>query len=227
MIDQNPRGGTRISKGETVLITVSTGIAQVDVPQVTGKTVTDAIQILKDAGLDVQTRGVYADKPVDQVLKQDPDAGASVDKGSTVTLKVSKGVQLVPVPDVLQQTQSSAEAEIQQAGLKANAVAVASDQPAGLVLTQNPDAGTSLQKGSTVEIQVSQGPQTVGVPNVIGEDKATATSDLEAAGFQVTVAEQPTLNPSNDGIVLDQDPLGDSQVDPGSTVTITVGKLPF
>ena len=61
------------------------------------------------------------------------------------------------------------------------------------------------------------------VPDVVGEDQATATSDLEAAGFTVTAVDSQTSDPGQDGLVVDQDPSGGSTAS-GSDVTIYVGR---
>jgi len=228
VIEQNPDAGTRISKGETVKVVVSTGVAKVKVPKVAGLAVEEAIQTLNDRGLKAQTNEVFSSR-VDAgvVISQDPRPGEQVTKGTTVTLRVSKGIETVAVPDVLQQTQESAVAELQQAGLKANVVTVQSDQPAGLVVSQSPDPGVTVNVGETVEIDVSQGPPpTTTVPGVIGEDEATATSDLKNAGLAVTVQDVPTLNPDEDGLVVDQDPAEGAEVDPGASVTIFVARFP-
>lgn len=226
VIDQNPNAGSRIARGETVTLTVSSGVEQVEVPKVTGKSDVEAVGALEAAGFDVKRREVFSDKAeAGIVLTQEPKAGASVDMGSVVTLKISKGLETVEVPDVLQQTQDSAVGELEQNGLKANAVVVSSDEPAGLVIAQSPQPGESIAKGSTVDLQISEGPQTVGVPNVISLDADSAIATLEEQGFVVNVADETVFSPDNDNIVLDQDPAPDSQVDPGTTVTIVVGRF--
>ena len=63
------------------------------------------------------------------------------------------------------------------------------------------------------------------VPNVVGEDQSTAMQDLSAAGFQVQVVDQNTSDQSQDGLVVRQDPAGGVKAEPGSTVTIWVGRF--
>jgi serine/threonine-protein kinase len=229
VIQQSPEAGTRISKGEEVTILVSTGVERVQVPKVSGLPVDEAIQRLNDAGLKANVNEVFSDKvEAGVVISQDPKPGETLAKGETVTLRVSRGIETVTVPDVLQQSQESAEAELADAGLEANVVVVESDQPAGLVISQSPDPGVTVNKGSTVEIGVSQGPPpTASVPGVVGLDEASATQTLSDAGFEVVTEEVPTLNPDEDGLVIDQDPIEGSDVDPGSTVTIFVARFPI
>ncbi len=228
VIDQDPAAGTKIAKGETVTITVSAGVEQVEVPKVSGKDVTEAIQILNAAGLEAQTREQFSERPPGTVVGQNPKAGTRVDKSSAVVLRVSKGVQTTTVPDVLFQSQESAVAELEAAGLTANVVEVESSEAAGLVVAQSPDPGADVDTGAAVEIDVSLGPPpVVQTPSVIGLDEETARATLEQAGFTVEVVESPTLDPNNDGLVSEQDPAAGSEVDPGVTVTIVVEKLPF
>ena len=76
---------------------------------------------------------------------------------------------------------------------------------------------------SAVTLSVSRGPSTTAVPSVEGIDREAAVSALEDSGFQVRVEEEPVDDASFDNIVLAQDPAGESQATPGSTVTIVVG----
>ena len=62
------------------------------------------------------------------------------------------------------------------------------------------------------------------VPNVVGEDEATARSDLEAAGFSVDSVDSPTSDAGQDGLVVDQDPSGGTRAAGSSHVTIYVGR---
>ena len=92
VIAQDPAGGSRIDRGETVTITVSTGREQVDVPSVTGVSVADAVGILRRAGLNtVQRERVVTDESQSGiVIEQRPPAGVEVDKGSGVIIVVGR-----------------------------------------------------------------------------------------------------------------------------------------
>jgi serine/threonine-protein kinase len=229
VIEQRPGAGTRIARGETVTIVVSTGVPQVTVPKVSGLPVEDAIQTLNGAGLRANVKEVFSEKyEPGIVMFQDPKPNTEADKGSTVTLTVSKGVEQVEVPNVIGFDQASAEATLTDAGLVPNAVVVESGEPAGTVVGQSPNGGL-VPKGTEVEIDVSAGPppppETVAVPGVTGLTQEEATQILSDAGFQVEPVDQPTLNPLEDGLVLSQDPLAGDEVDPGTTVTILVGRF--
>jgi beta-lactam-binding protein with PASTA domain/tRNA A-37 threonylcarbamoyl transferase component Bud32 len=226
VIDQSPEGGTRIQKGDQVTIIVSTGVPKTTVPDVVGMDYADAVNALNQANLQPRKREVFSKKPKGQVVAQNPPSGEVVDEGTTVVLRVSKGTQTATVPDVLDQTESSARSELQAAGFEVQAVHAPSDStPEGFVSAQSPDPGTEASKGSTVTITVSTGPSSTTVPNVVGEQKEAAQDDLKNAGFKVKVETVPVTDPTQDNVVQDQSPDGGSQAQSGSTVTIFVGKF--
>jgi serine/threonine protein kinase/beta-lactam-binding protein with PASTA domain len=226
VIEQSPREGTQVSKGSTVTITVSTGPRQVEVPRLVGSTYEEAVDALTELGLEPGRVEVFSQKPIGEVTGQDPPAGEIVDEGSQVEVRVSKGVRQVGVPDVLGQSESSATAELEAAGFEVSTTEAPSDSvPEGLVSAQSPSAGTEVAKGSTVTITISTGPELVDVPDVIGEDIATARAMIRDAGLRPSTVFQDVDDPAQDGEVLDQDPSGTSQASPGSTVTILVGRF--
>jgi beta-lactam-binding protein with PASTA domain/predicted Ser/Thr protein kinase len=224
--DQDPEAGTEISDGGQVTLFVSTGPRKTTVPDVVGLKYDDAVKLLRDAGLDWSRRDVFSDRRSGRVVGQDPQSGEEVVEGTTVLLRVSKGAKEVTVPNVLDQTEASARAELENAGFDVQASTAPSDEtPEGLVISQTPAPGEKAAKGSTVQIVLSTGPDTVTVPNVEGQEENSAKEELEDAGFEVQVEEQPTDDPLQDGIVISQNPEPQTQAQPGSTVTITVGKF--
>jgi eukaryotic-like serine/threonine-protein kinase len=223
---QEPGDGAEVAPGSEVTIFVSTGPRQTVVPNVVGMDYDEAVRTLRDAGLDWERREVFSNKRPDRVVGQEPAADETVVEGTVVTLEVSKGAKQVTVPDVLDQSEASARSELQGKGFDVQAFSSPSDEtPEGLVISQTPAPGEKAPKGSTVQIVISTGPDSVTVPNVEGQDQSSATEELEDAGFEVQVEEQATDDPLQDGIVLDQDPEPDSQAPPGSIVTITVGSF--
>jgi len=99
------------------------------------------------------------------------------------------------------------------------------DVSEGRVIRTEPTAGTPVEVGSTVIIVVSSGPQTEPVPDVRGLDEDSARSALEDAGFVVAVQnESVPLGDPRAGTVISQDPAGNTQAQPGATVTITVAQ---
>jgi eukaryotic-like serine/threonine-protein kinase len=224
--DQKPDAGTRIQKGDQVTIIVSTGVPKTSVPSVVGMDYADAVDKLNQANLAARKREVFSKKPSGQVVGQNPAAGKVVPEGTAVVLRVSKGQQTVSVPDVLNQSESSATAELEAAGFTVQSVQAPSDTTAsGLVSAQSPDPGIDAPKGSTVTITVSTGPSSGTVPNVVGEQRQTAQDDLKNAGFKTKVQNVTVSDPTQDNVVQDQDPTGGTSATKGSTVIIYVGKF--
>jgi eukaryotic-like serine/threonine-protein kinase len=225
--DQDPEAGVRISEGDTVTLYVSTGPPKTVVPDVVGLSFEEAIQELDDADLEWRRRDVFSRRPDGVVVKQNPPAQEEVVVGTTVVLNVSKGRQMVEVPNVLDQPEDSARAELREAGLQAEVVfAPSSEIEEGNVALQDPGPGEEAPRGSTVTLTVSTGPETVTVPNVVQQGREQAEQTLEDAGFEVEVQTQPVADPTQENIVLDQDPDGGSEAPAGSTVTIVVGDFP-
>ena len=159
------------------------------------------------------------------MIGSDPPGGSSARQGSEVTLTVSSGPKSIAVPLVVGETEAVATAEIRSRGLVANVVERRNEVEKGQVLSQSPDAGTRVDQGSTVTIEVSTGPEKVTVPNVIGRLRSNAAAALHAKGFAVAVNEQPVDVESQDGRVIDQFPTPGSPQTKGTTVTITVGSF--
>jgi serine/threonine-protein kinase len=220
---QDPKPGSKVDKGGTVTIWVSTGPPKVTVPDVKGDSWTQAQQILKNKGLEPRKFSVPGDTK-DQVTATAPAAGKSVPKGSTVRVNVMSGPALAQVPSVVGLSISDATAKLNAAGFDANPRIVESTAPQGQVISQNPTPGSSEPKGSSVTLQVSNGPPEVSVPPVVGETAQQAVGDLEAAGFQVSQQFQKVSDSSQDGLVLAQNPDGGSHALKGSRVTITIGQ---
>ncbi|MDQ1514917.1 MAG: eukaryotic-like serine/threonine-protein kinase, partial [Actinomycetota bacterium] len=95
----------------------------------------------------------------------------------------------------------------------------------GTVIGTNPPAGTSVPKGSKIQLIISSGQEQVRVPNVVGLSKSDATTELQNAGFTVVTRDVTSLDPNNAGRVIAQSPPADSKAAKGSAVTISVGKF--
>jgi serine/threonine-protein kinase len=222
---QDPDPGSRVNKGSQVTLVVSAGKPKTAVPDIVGKTEADAVAALKDAHLEYKPLQVPSDTPSGQVLAQDPKPGVNVDQGTIVHFTVSKGPTPVNVPSVVGLNVQSANSTLQGSGFKVGSVPIDSNQPKDTVVKQDPPGGGTAAKGTTVTIWVSNGPKTSTVPDVMSQDVQSASQNLHAAGFNVRVTRQPDSDPTHDGIVLSQDPPGQSEAKPGSIVTIVVGQL--
>jgi serine/threonine-protein kinase len=156
VISSSPPESTTTERGTTVRLTVSKGAQPVAVPDVVGDTVEQARGTLEGDGFKVSTEDdTQSTADPGTVTAQSPKAGEKLAKGDTVTLKVAKGVE---VPDVVDLDQAEAEAQLRAAGLEVRVVDVAVDSEAqnGVVVRQNPAAGSKRPRGATVTIRVGR-----------------------------------------------------------------------
>jgi len=222
---QSPTEGTKVEEGTVVTIDVSSGKPEVSVPSVVGQSLADAVEELTAAGLDAQVVDVDSDKTPGTVTGQAPTAGTVVVEGTQVRINVSRGPAPVTVPNVIGFPYDQAASELQRAGFGVARVEVDSDLTKGIVVGQDPDGGGSSAKGSTVTLSVSKGPTTSAVPDVTNQEVDVAKTTLEGAGFRVRTVVEDTDDPTQDGIVVSQDPIGGTQADPNTQVTLFVGRF--
>ena len=196
-------------RGSTVRLTVSLGPDLRQVPLVEGQTLAAARQAIQAARLpDPVVTEDFNPAPKGTVVQQLPPPQA-VRPGTPITLKVSKGPEMVAVPAVVSGTAyPAASATLTAAGLSAVRQETYNDAPAETVLGQAPVAGTSVPKGSAVTLTVSIGPQPFAMPNVAGGATcAAAKAQLEALGLVVTV-KSPSGTCSTNPVLLQNPPAG-------------------
>ena len=192
-----------------------------EVPRVTGKQLVEARALMERAGFEVDTERVQSSQPFDQVVDQDPNAGEEAEEGSTVTLEVSGGPGEVLVPPVENLRQGQAIRELEDAGLEVTLDRQFSDSvKKDFAIRTVPREGTEVTKGTRVRLLVSNGPEQVTVPDVIGLSRESAEDRLRDEGLSVSVEETESDEPEGD--VISQDPGGGAEVSRGATVTITV-----
>ena len=197
------------------------------VPDVVGSRSAVASQKLQNAGFEVNIETVVSDTvPADRVATQKPQPGEKAKEGSTVTIIVSSGRGDATVPGVLGQKESDAKKAMKGAGFKTDVRKENSDTvPQGRVISTSPPENSQLEKGKTVVLVVSSGPEQVQVPDVVGRNENDARATLEDAGLRVDVTEEEHGD-KDPGAVLRQTPSPGGKVDKGSTVKLVVAKAP-
>jgi serine/threonine-protein kinase len=223
---QDPPADESVDEGTVVTISVSTGPATVQVPDIVGKTQDEATQILTQAGFVPSPKEVESDEEEGTVVAQRPEAGQQVDAGTTVEFDVSGGSSTTAVPNVVGQPEAQAKAALEEAGFTVTSTQQPSDSvPAGNVISTNPAAGTEAPNGSGVQMVVSSGQEMATIPNVQGLTEDNARRQLENAGFTVTTSDQPTDQQRQDGQVISQSPQGGQQARVGAEVNIVIGRF--
>lgn len=210
-----------------VALTLSAGPGRAEVPRTAGLTRETAVRELREAGFEVDVRGVNSDRvETGLVIASEPAAGTMLTRGATVTITVSRGPVLARVPVLVGAQRSVAVQQIRGRGLAPVVSERESAEPAGEVIGQSPSAGSELPRGSEVEIVVSAGEAAVTVPDLLGAERRAAVRALREAGLEPSVSERETESEAERGRVIEQFPPPGSEVDPGSTVTLVVGRAP-
>jgi serine/threonine-protein kinase len=200
------------------------------VPELAGGSVSQVGPAVRDLNFDVQRIGERGRGRPGQVVAQDPDPGTKLREGQTFTVTVSRGPDFVPVPERLLNltaaqplSREDAQALLEEAGFvvgyvseKFNEQVVAGTvQAVALPFDQ-------LPRGSAVDLVVSKGPRPRIVPeDLVGRPYDEVAAELESLSLVVNRVEE--ANPDEDeGTVLRVDPVGGTQVERDSTVTVVV-----
>ncbi|MGK2931820.1 MAG: PASTA domain-containing protein [Solirubrobacterales bacterium] len=206
----------------------------VEVPDVTGMSFDQAVSDLNEEGFDVGNVDRRTQSgPSNRVLEQNPTGEADRDctlwvfscSDPDVNLVVSAGPGQTEVPDVSGQSQSDAETELEDASFTVTVeTKPSSEVSSGDAIETDPAAGESAKRGSEVTLFVSSGPSQVGVPPLVGVTFEAAKQRLSAKGLEYSSSGETSDRP--EGEVLTQSPDAGTQVDPGSTVELTVSTGP-
>ena len=159
VISQDPRAGQMADKASGVDLVVSSGPKQISIPDVRGQNVDTATATLEGLKFVVTTTSQPSSKPSGTVLAMNPPPHSKATKGTTITLTVSSGPQLVAVPYVVCLSIDDARAKINAAGLDMQEVGTALNlncPDPSMVAKQVPDAGTQVAKGSVVKVYDSE-----------------------------------------------------------------------
>ena len=254
---QNPAAGKPVTKGSRVTLSVSKGQPAKPVPDVVGQSESEAASVLKAAGFDPDVQRVPSEEPTGTVVAQKPKAGEKQPGGTHVLLNVSAGPKsssppattapaattpartstqpktpaqpaAVSVPDLEGKTLQEARLAMRQAGLVTEIRYVPSDLPAGTVVAQAKEPGTTVKRGAHMLITVSQGSgpasSLVTVPDVAGQDEAAARSRLQQSGFAPAVECLATQDPAQEGTVVNEQPAAGTKAPKGSQILIYVGR---
>jgi beta-lactam-binding protein with PASTA domain len=159
VVAQNPKAGEQVTEGTEVVLNVSKGAKQVQVPSVVGMSEANARATLQQAGFQVTSTSAPSDStPQGNVSDQSPDGGTQAEKGSTVSITVSSGPSTTTVPDEVGQEKQIAEDDLKNNGFKVKVVNVAVSDPNqdNIVQDQDPAGGSQAPNGSTVTIFVGK-----------------------------------------------------------------------
>jgi beta-lactam-binding protein with PASTA domain len=225
VLEQDPGTGEKVPKETRVKVILSKGPSLIVVPEIKGRHVNEAERSLEEVGLVIKVAEERSStKPKGTVLEQEPEAGKKVPKDSTVKVVISKGPDVVVVPNLINQSLSSAAEILREKKLNIYVSGrIESPRPKGTVLEQKPKPGEKITEGSLVKVVVSKGPSMVVVPNVLGELLDEAREILKEKDLNPTIGRQLASDePIN--TVLSQDPRARTRVSKGTTIRLDVSK---
>ena len=227
VMDQDPDPQRQMARGTQINIWVSKGpepAKSTTVPDLRGMTPAEAEAKLEEYKLVGKAgESVYdSEIEVNLVVKQSPKANATAKEGDVVTYQLSKGIESVEVPTVVGLDYYTAESTLTERGFSVEVgYESSSEYDEGYVMRQSTTG--MADKGSTVTVTVSTGPQTAEIPWVVSYSESAARSMLEDYGFAVEVSHEESYEYES-GIVMSQSDSGEASV--GSTISITVSSGP-
>ncbi|MGB6040907.1 MAG: PASTA domain-containing protein, partial [Gordonia sp. (in: high G+C Gram-positive bacteria)] len=216
-------------KGSEVTLYISSGAQRSEIPDLRGKTPTEAKDALKVLGFDeVRTQDTDSTANLKgKVVRTNPRVGIPAAVNAPVILYIGTGPREVTLPDLQGQTQDAARTALEQLNLEMTPVQVDSELPAGQVVSTSPNPGTTVEVGSVIQVQISRGNMFI-VPDLKGMTLDDAQKSLESAGWQPN-----TLNSSergvglaskDDGKIVAQTPAAGSRLKKNASVSVVVGR---
>ena len=204
------------------------GGKMVSVPNVINYTKEQAEATLEHAGFEVEYGDPVTDEEVEEgkVVDQTPDGNREAKEGSTVKLILSKGpkpVNQVEVPNLTDMTREQAESTLKSLKLACQVHEEANDAEKGKVFKQGTNTGEMVDEGTTIEIWVSTGPDTVQVPNISGYNEYDAKAALDEAGLSYNFTSDYS-DTVGKGLVVSFNPGGN--VEPGTPINVVISKGP-
>ena len=199
------------------------------IPALTNKTVAEAQQLLRAAGFQSTTKDVFDDDiSAGLVVGSEPEAGRVIRKFQPVSLAVSKGPELFPLPELTGNPLDQAKITLNGTGMALGKITETYNEAAaaGIVLAQDPPSGSPARRGTPVNLMVSKGPQPIPVPDVRGQEQDAAVESLEALGLKAVISPE-TVNDRKipRGAVVSQVPAS-GNLSKGGSVVLTISKGP-
>jgi serine/threonine-protein kinase len=220
VLQLQPPPGTVVRTGTKVTLTPSLGPPPVPIPDLVGRTIPEARELLRKAHLKLGKRTPrFSDRfPEGRIVGRSEPGTGRAPQGSAIDVLVSKGPTPQPVPKVVGKSEELARSLL-AAWVVNKSGTYSDDAPRGQVIAQDPDPRTKLQPGEAVTIVVSLGPKFFDVPSFVGMTRTEAVAKIQALGLHASVLPVPG---SNGDTVISQLPQGGTSVRAGSTVTIYV-----
>lgn len=181
VMEQFPSKDADILVDSRIVLTISPGPEQFTLDNYVGMTYQETLTKLTSLGLTVTKNEIYDDSiAVGSVISTVPEAGSSVQKGTEIIVVVSKGMELVSVPNLINSTEEEAKQAILQAGLVVGEISysASNEYEQGRVKYQSYSFGTEVKPGTTVDLSISSGPEVIQKPTTPPTPTPTPTPEV-------------------------------------------------
>jgi serine/threonine-protein kinase len=223
VIESSPEGGGRLEQGGSVNLVISKGPERYLIPKLAGLTPAAAANVLAKLPLNVApiVEEFNETIPNGYVIDSLPASGTQVKRSASVTIRVSKGIEQIALASYVGKSSDQALNELSEAGFVVTSeYGFSETRLAGEVISQKPESGKSINKGSGVALLISKGSQYAYIPNLFSIEEAKAVQTLKELELKVVVKK---IGKKAVKKVTAISPKVGSKVKRGSTVTITVG----
>lgn len=227
----------RIALALAAILLIALGVAfatgkfsgKAKVPDLSDMTYKEAKKAADDAGFKIEKgKAVYSSEISEgHVVEQNPAGGEEAKKGSTIKVNLSKGSKDGTVPNLVGQNYKKVEKDLKKAGYKLGIVkSETSTKPEGTILSQDPAAGSNADKGTKINITISdgKGKDKGTVPSVTGKSLEEAKTAIRNAGFSVGNITYDESNVYGNGYVMWQQYAANTSLEKGQTIDIEVSK---
>jgi len=236
ILTQAYKSGTLVASKQKMGVVVSGGIRQIYMPEVSGKTQTEAVKTLEDTGFQVLVEEIYSAVVIGNVIRTSCEVGSVCDEGTKVTIYISKGIDPATIVEdkkyvvedftgkTVEEVQNILEAE--GIYLDPSAKAYSDTVAAGSVISQNIPVGTELKAGSTISVEVSLGKEMVRIPELWLAEEAVAREKLAGLALDVHWEYAYSSEGVQEGLVMSLSIEEGQEVDKGTLLTVVISKGP-
>jgi serine/threonine-protein kinase len=205
-------------------------VPEVEVPNFVGRAFPVAQQVASSVGLSLSVieRVFSTNSSPDVVLSQEQPAGKRVKRGRVIGVVVSLGPEIITVPDVQKRSLIEARLMIEQARLSVGELREVFDDEVkgGFVLSQDPQPGARVERGRTLNLVISKGPQRIEMPPLVGRPLRDARRTLEELGITLSEVRTSPTTDLEPGMVVEQSPPPGTRIRSQDRVTVTVTVRP-
>jgi len=227
IITTEPAAGSNRLPGTVITMVVSSGPNAAQVPPLLTLNENQALQRLTDAGFKPSINRISSNfAPEGEVISQVPEPGTILTLGETVTIEVSAGIETLPIPDVRGAGLDGARSFLESEGFIVDTEfewRTDEELPRETVVGTVPPAGGLLAPGGSVRIVLSDGPDQLIMPDVLGFPRPLAKPELESFGLRVLELGKVVTDPQQVGIVVDTIPPPNAAIEAGIEVQVYIG----